>query len=166
MSIFIKSSSIWTTPSPSQRPIEPPKSAKNVEKPNSLNPIRFSGMFLLKLITIEDSFFFQDVEAVIVPRVAVDLEIDSIVLINLSKISRYILARCPAFGLCGSIEHIPQCVFKISYILRHSKLCDLARILCDPERSDSQTLCDVPHEACVTFLITAKLLGGIINTGK
>ena len=74
MSIFIKISSIWTTPSPSQRPIDPPKSARNVEELNSLNPIRFSCTFLLKLITIDDTFFFQDVEAVIVPLVAVDLE--------------------------------------------------------------------------------------------
>ena len=42
--------------------------------------------------------------------------------------------------------------------------CDLAMIICDPEWSDAQTLCDVPHEAGVTLFIAVKLLGRIINT--
>ena len=73
INIFSNSSSIWTTPSPSQRPMEPPKSAKNVEKLNFENPYCFSRMIGLKEITIEEPLFLHDVEVIIVPLVTVDL---------------------------------------------------------------------------------------------
>ena len=41
---------------------------------------------------------------------------------------------------------------------------DLAVIIGDPEWSDAQILCDVPHEAGVTLFIAVKLFGRIINT--
>ena len=41
---------------------------------------------------------------------------------------------------------------------------DLAVIICDPEWGDTQTVCDVPHEAGVTLFIAVKLFGRIINT--
>ena len=42
--------------------------------------------------------------------------------------------------------------------------CDFAVIWCDPERSDAQTLCDVPDKACVTLFKAAEVLSRIINT--
>ena len=54
--------------------MDPPKSAKNVGKLNSENPIRVVVTSLLKLITIDEWFLFHDVDVVNVPLVMVDLK--------------------------------------------------------------------------------------------